>query len=302
LSRHSRDCSEPAGGSRDLAGPTMKIRISLSDYLNAAPLGWSFLHGPLRDEFAVTAASPARCAEQLARGEADAGMIPSIEYQRIPGLRIVPGIAIGARRRVRSVLMIRRKAAGPIRSVALDTSSRTSVALLRLWLGEHMNCRPEFVPMAPNAAEMLERCDAALMIGDPALKLTLEDYDVVDMAEAWLSGLGTPFVFAFWACRAGVDCPEALARTLDEARTWGLAARDQIAAAYSKSLSLPEPFLLKYLSENIDYGFGPAHVAALTRFYSLAAGYGLIPAVHSLDFVRGPGSQSGYESSSSMFQ
>lgn len=280
----------------------MKTRISLSDCLNAAPLGWAFLHGPLRDGFEVTAASPARCAEMLARGEADVGMIPSIEYQRIPGLRIVPGIAIGARRRVRSVLMIRRRAAGPIRSVALDTNSRTSAALLRLWLGECLNCRPEFVPMAPNAPEMLRQCDAALMIGDPALKLRLDEYEVVDMAEAWLSWQGTPFVFAFWACRADVACPAALAGILHQAKALGLAASNRIAADYSRSLSLPGPFLLEYLSENIDYTFGSPHVAALSTFYSLAAQHGLIPAVKALDFVRFPGTGAGHEFSSSMFQ
>ena len=144
----------------------LKIRISLVDYLNSAPLGWSFLHGPLKGEYEVVLSSPARCAEQLAAGEADIGLIPSIEYQRIPELQIIPGIAVAAVNKVRSVLMVRPRNKRELRSLALDTSSRTSVALIRLLLEFRLGLKPVLVPHPPDLAAMLRACDAALLIGD----------------------------------------------------------------------------------------------------------------------------------------
>jgi len=133
----------------------LKIRISLVDYLNSAPLGWSFLHGPLKGEYEVVLSSPARCAEQLAAGEADIGLIPSIEYQRIPELQIIPGIAVAAVNKVRSVLMVRPRNKRELRSLALDTSSRTSVALIRLLLEFRLGLKPVLVPHPPDLTAML---------------------------------------------------------------------------------------------------------------------------------------------------
>ncbi len=164
----------------------MKLRVSLVDYLNSAPLGWSFLHGPLKGKFEVVRSSPAECADQLARGEVDVGLIPSIEYQRIPDLRIIPGIAVAASNRVRSVLLVRPKGRPEIRSVALDTSSRTSATLVRILLERRMGLRPELVPHMPEIDEMLGRCDAALIIGDAALRLPADKYEVLDLAQAWI--------------------------------------------------------------------------------------------------------------------
>ena len=139
----------------------MKIRISLVHYLNSAPLGWAFLHGPFRDKFEVLPSSPAMCADQLAGGEVDIGLIPSIEYQRIPDLRVIPGISIASLGEVRSILLIKPKGKQLIRSVALDTSSRTSVALAMILLQAKMGLHPEYVPHPPDPSAMLTRSDAA---------------------------------------------------------------------------------------------------------------------------------------------
>ena len=128
----------------------MKIRISLVHYLNAAPLGWAFLHGPFSDGFEVIPSSPADCADQLAKGQADIGLIPSIEYQRIPDLRIIPGISISSLDAVRSILLIRSKGTDRIRSVAMDTCSRTSVTLARILLEQKLGIHPEYVSHPPN--------------------------------------------------------------------------------------------------------------------------------------------------------
>jgi chorismate dehydratase len=263
----------------------MKIRISLVHYLNSAPLGWAFLHGPFKDRFEVVPSSPAICADQLSKGEVEIGLIPSIEFQRIPGLSIVPGIAIACTAKVRSILLIKPKGLKEINSVALDTSSRTSVALTRILLSQKFGIRPEFVPHAPDPAAMLKRCDAALVIGDTALKVKLEDYDTLDLSEEWVRWQQKPFVFAFWACRNDAALPGDLNVVFREAKGFGMTVRSEIASAYAESLKLPKPFLEDYLHNNIDFDMGPDHIAGLETYYRLAYDEKLIPGLRSLRFV-----------------
>ena len=277
----------------------MKLRISLVNYLNAAPLGWYFLHGPIRHRFRVFPATPAQCAEQLARGEVDVGLIPSIEYQRTPGLCVIPDIAVAAINEVRSVLLVRPTGGAnrSPRSVALDTSSRTSVALLKLLLKIRMGLEPEYRPHEPDVTGMLATCDAALVIGDTALHCSPEQYDIMDLGAAWRSWQQRPFVFAFWACR-----PEAMATTdlvplFQEARDWGLARIDEIAAAYAVALTLPQPFLKNYLCRNLDHSMGAEHIEGLERFYRLSHQAGLIKDLMPVRFAsRAPSVETGGES------
>ena len=263
----------------------MKIRLSLVHYLNSAPLGWAFLHGPFKEQFDVLPSSPALCADQLSKGEVTIGLIPSIEYERIPNLRIIPGMSISSLAAVRSILLIRHKGIRTIRSVALDTSSRTSVALIRILLHANMGIRPEFVPHPPDVVSMLDHCDAALLIGDAALKIRLEEYETTDLAEKWAQWQQNPFVFAFWACRADAHLPSDLASIFREAKNWGLDRRDEIASTFSGSLNLPKPFLENYLRQNIDYDLGMRHINGLERFYQLAEQERLIPEYRAPQFL-----------------
>jgi len=267
---------------------TPKIRISLVHFINSAPLGWAFLHGRFRDRFEVIPSSPAVCADQLRGGEVEIGLIPSIEYQRIPDLEILPGIAIASRAEVRSILLIKPKGIADVRSVALDTSSRTSVALARILLRRKMGIDPELVPHAPDAAAMLRRCDAALIIGDAALKVVPEDYDALDLAAEWVAWQQKPFVFAFWACRAAAELPDDLGAVFLEAKRLGLAARPEIAASFAGPLGLEGSFLENYLYRNIDFDLGPEHIGGLELFYRLAREQGLIPGLRPLRFASVP--------------
>jgi chorismate dehydratase len=261
------------------------LRISLVHYLNAAPLGWYFMHGPRRSDFQVLPSSPAACAAQLAAGEADVGLIPSVEYQRIPGIRVIPGVSISATDRVRSVLLVRPRGQAAIRSVALDTSSRTSIVLLKLLLQHRLHILPEFVPHEPGIEAMLRKCDAALIIGDAALRCMPEDYEILDLAAAWHAWQELPFVFAFWACRSEVRQTEGLSRVLQEARDWGVARIDEIAGEYARRLDLPAAFLEEYLRTNLDHTMGPDHLAGLNRFYSLAFDAGLTENLRPIQFL-----------------
>jgi chorismate dehydratase len=264
----------------------LKLRVAFSGYLNSAPLGWSFLHGPLKDRFEVLEASPARCADNLARGQADIALIPSIEYHRIPDLTVLPDIAVAASGPVRSVLLVGHRER-ELRTVAVDTSSRTSVVLLKLWLRSVLNSSPEYVPHEPDLPRMLERCDAALLIGDSALCLPPDRYEVLDMAEAWVQWQERPFVFALWACRAGIAETDSVVSLFQEAKVWGLGMRRAIAGNYSRRLNLPVAHLEDYLFHSVDYDLSDRHLEGLRQFYRLAEREGLVSRAQELRF---PGS------------
>lgn len=249
-------------------------RLGVVAYLNSQPL----VHGLARDaRFRLEGDTPARVAERLQRGELDLGLIPSIEYAR-GDYAIVPGLCIASRGPVRSVSLIHRAPLSELRRVALDRSSRTSVALLRLLLRARLGREPEYVEMAPDLPAMLQACDAALIIGDPALYLE-SVAQRLDLAQAWRELTGLPFVFAVWAGR-----PEAVdagrVRALQAALQAGLRALPEIAAAYNEHAALNE----SYLRSNVHYHLGPDELRGLREFYARAHAAGLIPSVPELRF------------------
>ena len=262
----------------------MKIRISLVHFLNSAPLGWGFVHGPYKEGFEVIPSAPSVCADQLAKGVADIGLIPSVEYQRIPNLAIIPGISISSFEKVRSLLLIKRKGKKEIRSVALDTSSRTTAALTKILLRETRGIQPEFAPHPPDPEKMLGLCDAALLIGDAALQVNPDDYDTVDLVEEWARWQKKPFVCAVWACRKDAAFPSNLVETFHAAKEWGLQRFSEIADSYAKSLNLSSAFLEDYLKRNINFDLGAEHIEGLKEFHRLAEKHGLIPNLRPLEF------------------
>jgi chorismate dehydratase len=173
-----------------------------------------------------------------------------------------------------------------IRSVALDTNSRTSVALIKLLLQKRIGLDLTFVHHEPNLDAMLRKCDAALLIGDAALKLSHQEYEVVDLAEAWIKWQKRPFVFALWACRGEESAPQDLVAVFHEAKAFGLRSRPEIAKQYAQKLNLPEAFLMEYLFRNIDYDLTISHMEGLEKFYSLAYAAGLIPGHDRVRFLR----------------
>ena len=263
----------------------MTIKISLVHFLNSAPLGWGFLHGPYKKGFEVIPAAPSVCADQLAKGEADIGLIPSVEYQCIPDLAIIPGISISSFEKVRSLLLIKPRGKKEIRSVALDTSSRTTVALTKILLDETMGLQPEFVPHQPDLEKMLARCDAALLIGDAALQVNIDDYDTIDLVEEWNLWRKKPFVCAVWACRKSVRFPPDIVETFHSAREWGLQRFPEISNSYAKLLNLSSTFLEDYLKHNINFDLGPEHIEGLLEFHRLAGKHGLVQNLRPLEFV-----------------
>src|SRR5207248_10980788 len=147
-----------------------KIKVSIVKYLNAVPLAWGILEGPQKELFEPVLNTPAECADQLSNNRVDVGLIPSIEFQRIKGCRIVPGPTVASMNRVRSVLLVSVVPLWKVRTVACDNGSRTSVTLAKIIFSEFYHTHPDFRPAEPDIANMLAQSDAALVIGDHALK------------------------------------------------------------------------------------------------------------------------------------
>jgi chorismate dehydratase len=267
-----------------------KPYIAASSYLNAAPLCYSFINGSQADRCSfLSDAAPARCAELLAEGRADAALIPVIEYQRIAGLKIAPGACVASRKSVRSVVLASRVPIERVRSVTLDTSSRTSAALIQIILSRFYDLAPRYRTSPPRIEEMLESSDAALIIGDPAMLIDRSQLHVYDMAEEWRKHTGMPFVFAFWAVRA--DSRAWSAGAADEgvdfvaAKREGVGHTEELAEAYSRQLGLPRKDLISYLTENINYDLDDESLGGLRLYYRLARECGLIEEARGLEFL-----------------
>lgn len=265
-------------------------RISASSYSNTAPLVWSFLYGKNHGSVElIMDTAPARSAELLAQNRVDAALVPVIAYQMIEGVRLVPDVCVGARERVRSVCLATNGVdLADVRKVSLDTSSRTSVALTKIIFREFLGFEPEWKAAQPNIDAMLTESDAALLIGDPALRLSADSrlqtpnsgLRYFDLAELWKHHTGFGFVFAMWMTRrdrVSID----FAATRDE----GLAHIDEIIANYEKDIKLGRDEMRQYLSENISYSVDDSMKHGLELYFKLAASNGLIAQAKEIIFV-----------------
>jgi len=273
----------------------MALRISSISYLNTAPLMWDFERGAAGSEFEVSYTTPSSCADALRNGQADIGLIPAISYATIPGLQVIPGVAIATKGAVRSILLISKTPIEAIHAIAADAGSRTSVALARVifrkWISKGGR-GPVFTSHAPHLKEMLQDNDAALLIGDAALTAPREDYHVYDLGEEWKRRTGKPFVFAFWAVRAasvedaGVNPRVDLAAVFQSSKRHGLQPNSlrSIARDWSRRVELDEEKIVSYLTRNVDYSLDRDNLQALELFFQYCAEIGLIPAVPRVEF------------------
>jgi chorismate dehydratase len=283
------------------------IRLGAVGYLNARPHVFGLDRLP---RFAVRFDVPSRCADLLHEDAVDVGLIPSIEYLRAPAgveYRIVPDVAIGSRGAVASVALFTRRPVSGIHTLALDTSSRSSVALARVLCARVFHITPSFEPSAPDLETMLARCDAALMIGDRALFLEsqtsglkpdafgeAEDgrvraparanaYEKIDLGEVWSRTTGLPFGYALWAGRPGVLTADDV-RTLQTARDEGVRRADELAAAYAGDSPGRQAIGARYLRDNIKYHLGDEERAGLELFYRYAHEAGVVDRLDRLRF------------------
>ena len=269
------------------------LRVSAISFLNTAPLMWDFERGDAGRGFEISYTIPSECAAALSAGTADMGIIPAVTYAEISGLVILPNIAIAAKDHVRSILLISKRPIEDIRTVATDTSSRTSVALTQVLFAKFFGGQREFTPHPPDLKEMLKEHDAALLIGDSALQISMHDspYYLYDLAHDWRRLTGKPFVFAFWAVRldalqrqpSGISLRELFQKSRDH----GLLPENVaiLAEEWAPKLGITEAEVTTYLTENIDYYLDRENHAGLQLFLTYAHEIGLIPAVPELRFL-----------------
>jgi chorismate dehydratase len=252
-------------------GPT---RLGAVSYLNTRPLVYGLEHRP---DVLLRFDVPARCADLLEGGLIDLGLIPAFEYARHEDYLIVPSLAIASRVAVESVALFTRRDLADVRSIALDTSSRTSASLVRLLCAAHYRIRPTFRQAAPDLAAMLAVADAALLIGDPALFSEPAALGVtkIDLGSVWWEMTGLPFVWAFWAGRAGA-APPAVCRLLVETRDRGVTAVDEIGRREAPGNEARARRVARYLRESIAYDLDGPFLEGLRTFYELLAEHRLI--------------------------
>jgi len=252
-----------------------KLRVGIVNFLNSKPLAWGFLKGHHADLFAPTYHPPAMVARMLGQGNLDVGLIPSIEVQRIPNLRVLPDMCVAAHHEVRSVLLVSRVPVEEIRRVALDTNSRTSATLIRILLRERWGLEPEYIHERPDPDRMLAEADAALIIGDPALRVDRERYLITDLAAEWKELTGLPFVFAVWAVRPEVELPE-LPFYFKSSLRYGLSSLDILVREAAAELGLESSEVREYLTENLSFFLRSDEIEGLEEFYRRAHNHGLI--------------------------
>jgi chorismate dehydratase len=277
------------------------LRISIVQYLNTAPLVRGFTHGPLRGKYQLSFTVPSQCAEALRSGEVDIAIIPAIELQCIDGLVVLPNLSIASKKSVRSLLLVSKKPIHDVRRIALDRSSRSTQTLVRILCAKRWHIAPEFFEAAPDLPAMLREADAALLIGDPALRLALDSEPqaatdangettlpadlaglpsksplfLYDIVEKWRALTSLPAVLALWAARPAAVTPE-LIRDFQESLVFGMQHIPQIVAEASRELNLPAEKITRYLTENIDYTLDQENLRGLQRYFDLAAELGRI--------------------------
>ena len=295
------------------------LRISIVQYLNTAPLVRGFTHGPLRGKYRLSFTVPSECAEALRSGLADIAIIPAIEYQRIPNLVILPNLAVASRKSVRSLLLVSKKPIREVTRIALDRTSRSTQALVRILCAMRWHIAPEFFEAEPDLPSMLDRADAALLIGDRALRLavassakakrdpsgaylapgSVADLTEVpglflfDIVEKWRAMTSLPAVLAIWAARREAVTPEVV-RDFQDSLDFGLAHLDAIVSEASAELGFPSSDLRRYFTENIDYRLDEENLRGLERFYSLAEQLRLIPKVDRIAVAPEPSEATHY--------
>ncbi len=262
------------------------LRISASSYSNTAPLIWSFLYGANRGKIEIILdTAPARSAQLLAENRVDAALVPVIEYQRIENARLVPEVCVGAKEKVRSVCLVTKgEDLRDVKTVALDVSSKTSVALTKIIFREFCGFDPIYKEAKPDLSEMLSASDCALLIGDPALTIDESLYRKFDLAELWREHTGFGFVFAMWMAR--VEKKES-AKKIDfaHARNEGLQHLEEIISNYENEIPLTREDFKNYLSVNISYSIDENMGQGLELFYDLADKHYLIEKRKELIFI-----------------
>ena len=249
-------------------------RVCAVSYLNTVPLVWGMLHGSSNQHghgvFDLRFALPSECADQIAAGEADIGIVPVIEMAR-QKLEYFPGTGIACHGPVRSILLVSHVPAPEIRTMAVDCSSRTSVALAEVILRERFGAAPQMILHGPQLDWMLSHADAALLIGDPALRFHPDElpYHVYDLGQEWKWMTGLPMVFAVWAAAPNV-IDRGVVQTLRASYDFGREKIEEIIAEESQRRDFSEELVRQYLTHYIRFELTADFELGMKRFLDSA--------------------------------
>ena len=257
----------------------MSLVIGSVPYLNEKPLTRWFTRTDAGKDSGIEViyAVPSELARLLAAGEIAAALVSSFEYFRTPGYMIVPGVSISGQDTIESVRAFAKVPWRRIESLALDTSSLTSVALLKILLAEQLDSYPAFLHAAPDLDNMLAQADACLLIGDKGMQANGTGLNVLDLGHAWRRLTGLPFVYAVWLGQKENITPH-LVQSLATAKAWGLTQIEAIAEEEAQRLGTSVRQCRHYLTEVMDYDLGEEHRQALEVFGAKAWGQQLLPA------------------------
>jgi chorismate dehydratase len=270
-----------------------RLRLAAISFLNTAPLMWDFEHPPLNaalaDRYQIDRMLPAECATRLDSGTADIGLVPIAALATSPSLRILPGCVLAAKKRVRSLLLVRRadQPLGTMHTVAADSASRSALIYARILFHQWGNPAIPFLPMAADLDTMLDRADAAILIGDPALlaleeranrfERTGEDLAYHDLADEWRSISGLPLVSAVWAASPHAPLDESVIQDFIQSRNHGLENMNALTAEWSRKLPISEQTIQTYLTTNMHYQLDDDCIEGIRGFFRMAAECGALP-------------------------
>lgn len=246
------------------------IRVGAVSYLNTVPLVWGMLHGPQHEEVQLSFSIPSVCADELEHGDIEAGLVPVVEIAR-QKLEMAPGVGIACFGAVRSILLLSRVPWREVRTLAADSSSKTSVQLARIILRERFGVEPQITARRPEFEQMLSEADAALLIGDPALRISIENppFEYLDLGEEWRALTGLPFVFAAWAGKAGFPL-ERMAEIARGSYAFGKAHLDEIVQQEYSKRGISKDLAQHYLTRHIRFEIGLKEQEGLHAFLQLA--------------------------------
>ncbi|MDB5319613.1 MAG: hypothetical protein JWN40_1244 [Phycisphaerales bacterium] len=259
-----------AAALNDLAAPRRVLRVGSVSFLNAKPLIYGLESAK---DVELSLAVPSRLLDGLQQGSLDVGLLPVIDYQRLPGLRIVPSGGIGCDGETLTVRIFSKCPVTEIKTLACDTDSHTSVALARVIFAERYGTRPAFVDWT---REEQQPCDAKLLIGDKVVCEEPPGFEhQVDLGSAWKELTGMPFVFAVWTARGGVDLGD-LPKRLEQAKRDGLANVREIVERHAVRRGWPAGLAMQYLTVYLKFDIGERELEVIRKFHELAAKHGAI--------------------------
>ncbi|GMT42471.1 MAG: chorismate dehydratase [bacterium] len=260
-----------------------RLKFGIHNFLNSRFITYPLTQGLLEPPFDTVFAPPAELAERLQKGELDMAFIPSIEYARMENLSIVPGFGIASMGEVKSVVVFSRYELDTIENIAVDSRSRTSVALLKILLKEYYKRDVNFIVAEQDASNIPENADAALLIGDETFDLNATDYNLFDLSKTWHEFTGKPFVFALLCVAEGIDADYAVA-ALERAKAISLEKIDEIIRSGALELEISEDVCRDYLTNCLRYDLNNEDIVGLKMFFQLAVKNGIAEKEPALNY------------------